>query len=137
MSFFKLPKPVWKMTDDEYVERVRMDCLRIQPWKKAIRILWLLIVVVALVLSWMIVVVALDHPGGPEITSMIPAYVMGGMAGWFMGFALLKAVFLNVETWTTERAYRVMIAGWDRVRELERLLEQQGIKPPPADSPRL
>lgn len=130
INFFKLLKPVWKLTDDEYVERARAALKWIRPWNKVASILWLLIVAAMLVVTVMAVGVALDHPAEPDVSSMTVAYVLGGLAGWIMGFTLLKAVFLNVETWTTERAYRLLIASWDRVQELE----QQGIKSPPVDS---
>jgi hypothetical protein len=123
MSFFKLPKPLWKLSDEEYVERCRSLHQRISQWKKLSRVFWLLIVVVMGVMTMLVVGVALDAPGEPDKSSVVQAYLIGGIAGWIMGFTLLKAVFFNVETWTMGRAYRIMVSSWDRMKELERLRE--------------
>lgn len=136
MSFFKLPKPVWKLSDEDYVGRCRSFHQRISPWKKLSRIFWLLIVVAMGVMTMLVVGVALDAPGEPDKSSVVQAYLIGGIAGWIMGFSLLKAVFLNVETWTMGRAYRIMVSSWDRMKELEREAKPDtGVKPPPAGSP--
>lgn len=135
MSFFKLPKPLWKLSDEEYVERCRSLHQRISPWRKLSRVFWLFIVVAMGVMTMLVVGIALDHPEVPK-SPVVQAYALGGMAGWIMGFTLLKAVFLNVETWTMERAYRIMVSSWDRAKELEREAKRDtGVKPPPAGSP--
>lgn len=138
MSFFKLRKPVWKLSDDEYVNRVRAVLRWSKPWSRAGTILWLVIVVAMFVLSLQMVGVALDYPSGPEPSSMTVAYLLGGMAGGMMGFILLKAVVLVGEAWAMERTYRILVETWDRVKELERLNAGKGsdqVKPPPAGSP--
>jgi hypothetical protein len=126
MSFFKLSKPAWKLTDEEYVERVRATLKRIKPWHKAASVFWLLIVAAMFLLTVMAVGVALDHPAGPEPSSMALAYLLGGTAGWMMGFTILKAVFLMSEVWTMERTYRIMLESWDRTKQLERSGEPSG-----------
>lgn len=138
MSFFKLPKPVWKLTDDEYVNRVRTVLRWSKPWSKAGTILWLAIVVAMFVISLKMVGVAIDYPSGPETSSITLAYLLGGMAGGMMGFTLLKAVVLVGEVWAMERTYRILVETWDRMKELERLNAGNGsdqIKPPPAGAP--
>jgi uncharacterized membrane protein len=119
MSFFKMPKPAWKLTDEEYVERVRIAHRRYRSWQKVVRLAWLLILMAAFVITWKVVGIALDHPAGPDKAPVFQAYVMGGLAGWLMGYTLLKAVFLNAESWTMERAYRIMLDCWDRAKQLE------------------
>lgn len=137
MNFFKLPKPVWKLSDDEYVGRIRMANQRLKPWLKLIRIVWLLIVVAAALVSVKMVEFALDHPAGPKMSPVVLAYCVAAMAGWLMGFTLLTAVFLNVEVWTMERTNRIMVSSWDRMKELEQVVKADTeVTPRTADSPK-
>ena len=135
MSFLKLPKPAWKLTDEEYVMRTRRALRWSKPWFKAGSILWLVIVVGVFLTTLQMVGVALDHPSGPEHSPMAAAYLLGGMAGGMMGFTLLKAVVLVGETWAMERTCRILVKTWERMKELEQSNEPSGNSKLNAPSP--
>lgn len=126
MSFFKLPKPAWKLTDEEYVIRTCRVLRWSKPWSRVASILWLVIVVGVFLTTLQLVGVALDHPSGPDPSSMAAAYLLGGMAGGMMGFTLLKAVVLVGETWAMERTCRILVETWERMKELEQSNEPSG-----------
>jgi len=137
MNLFKLPKPVWKLTDEEYVERARVATSRIRPWSRAASVLWLLLVVAAFLISLKMLGMVLDLPDGPRHSTVLMAYVMGALAGGIMGYTLLKAVVIISEVWAMERVYRIMLMSWDRVKQLEResVTRTEPFKPSPAGSP--
>lgn len=137
MKFLKLPKPTWKLTDEEYVERARVAMRRIKPWSKVASVLWLLLVVAVFLASLWMIGIALDHPEGPRHSAVAMAYLLGALAGGTMGYTLLKAVVIVSEVWAMERVYRIMLSSWDRLKELEpaSCARTDHLKPSPAGLP--
>lgn len=137
MNFLRLPKAVWNLTDEQFVERARKAQKWTKPLNRAVCLLWLAIVIGVFLTSLWMVDFALEHPAGPKGSLMAVAYVLGALAGGIMGYTLLKAVVLVAEAWGMARIYGIMLASWDRVKELEQANAIKGgnLTPPPAGSP--
>lgn len=128
-----MPKPFWKLSDEEYVERVRISANRFKAWHKFLAAIYAAIVVACIFITWNALIddVANLPPNVGRI-DVLTAFLVGGLCGALLFSAILSAVLLNVTFWLAKFRARIVLASWDRALELESFIEQHGLTPPSA-----
>lgn len=129
-----MPKPFWKLSDEEYVERIRRTAGGFVSWYRIFAAFYALVAVVSIVVVLNAVKHEIDLPAEAGRADILFAYMFGGMCGGFLVSVISSAVLLNVKLWSVKLRCRIILTSWDRVRELEAFIEQNGLTPPPAAS---
>ncbi len=88
MNFFKLPKPVWKLSDEEQVELARKRGRQAKRLRKLIVFGKALIALVAFAIFNFALSILADIPGKPTSSSLVVvgAAAVGAMLGLYLGF---------------------------------------------------
>ena len=137
MNFFKLPKPGWKLSDEEQVELARKRGHRAKRLRKPIVFGQALIALVALAIFIFALGILADPPREASGRSIVYiGAVVGVMLGLCLGFIFaerIASICLALEGGPRDD---LLAKSWDRMKELERLVEQHGLKPPSAGSPK-
>lgn len=131
---FSLPKPFWKLSDEEYVERIRTSAGGFVSWYRIFAAIYALVAIASIVIVLNELKRMIDLPADVGRTDILFAYMFGGMCGGFLVSVILSAVLVNVKLWSVKLRCRIILTSWDRARELEAFIEQNRLTPPPAAS---
>jgi hypothetical protein len=121
MSFFALPKPVWKLTDDELVELARKRARWAKRLKLPITIL-LVVMAVTMCLAFGFAISTLIEAeleaGAMSRQGIFLGTLMGVLFGFVMGLSLAVPIFFTYMAIEDGRRDELLVGSWDRIKQL-------------------